>query len=313
MVVLDEIQTKPELFPVLRVLLDRPDSPARFLLLGSASPSLIRGAGETLAGRVEFVDLHGFDLTEVKLPWTSLWSRGGFPRSLLAANEADSHAWREGFIRTFLQRDLPQYGVQVSESTLRRFWTLLAHSHGQLLNSSGLGRALGSSDKTIRSYIDVLESTFMLRTLPPWHENLKKRQVKAPKIYLRDSGLLHALLGIETENQLLSHPIQGASWEGFVLEQLLRVHVFPQAYFWSTHAGAELDMLVFHKGQRLGFEFKFSERPATTRSMHVAREDLKLDHLYVIHPGQGRAPLQEGITALGIAESIRPGIFDQSA
>jgi len=307
LVVLDEIQTRPDLFPVLRVLADRTNHPSRFLLLGSAAPSLIRKSSETLAGRIEFINLHGFDLSEIHNPWEELWLRGGFPRSLLAKNNEDSLVWREGFIKTFLQRDLPQFGIQVPETTLRRFWTMMAHSHGQVLNSSALARSMGKSDKSIRNYIDILEQTYMLRVLPPWFENLKKRQVKAPKIFIRDSGLLLSLLTIETQKQLLSHPALGAAWEGFALEQLLRIQGFNQAYFWSTHAGAELDLFVLHKGKRLGFEFNFSEKPAITKSMHIAINDLKLDSLTIIHPGEAEARLTDQIDVKGLLSACKKG------
>jgi predicted AAA+ superfamily ATPase len=223
LVIIDEIQKLPGLFPVLRVLADQAENNGRFLILGSASPDLIRSSSETLAGRVEFIDLQGFNLGETGdgslIP---LWQRGGFPRSFLAENDQDSKAWREGFVRTFLERDIPQLGISIPAATMRRFWTMLAHSHGQILNSSRLGQSLGISHVTVRSYIDILTATYMIRSLQPWFANMKKRQVKSPKIYFTDSGLLHHLLGIENYAELLSHPVLGASWEGFVLEQVLR-------------------------------------------------------------------------------------------
>ena len=235
LVVLDEIQTRPDLFPVLRVLADRPSRAARFLILGSASPELMSRSAESLAGRIEYVDLHGFDLSETGPRCAEqLWVRGGFPRSFLAASEPDSVAWREGFVRTFLERDLPQFGVRVGAAAMRRFWTMLAHSHGQLWNAAELGRSLGLSDKTVRTYLDELSQTFMVRQPQPWFENLGKRQVKSPKVYLRDSGLLHHLLGIETADQLHAHPKVGGSWEGFALEQVLRLARARQAFFWAT-------------------------------------------------------------------------------
>ena len=306
LVVLDEIQTRPDLFPVLRVLADRSDHPARFLILGSAAPDLMTRSAESLAGRIEYVDLHGFDLTETG-PDTheQLWIRGGFPRSYLAGSEAASTAWREGFVRTFLERDLPQFGIRVGAPAMRRFWTMLAHVHGQLWNAAELGRAMGLSDKTVRTYLDELSQTFMVRQLQPWFENISKRQVKSPKIYLRDSGLLHHLLAVETAAQLYGHPKVGSSWEGFALEQVLRQTRPTQAYFWATQGGAALDLLVFQEGRRLGYEFKYAEHPRFTRSMRVAMEDLQLDSLVVICPGTVEATLAAGVTVIGIETFAR--------
>jgi uncharacterized protein len=302
LVVLDEVQTLPELFPVLRVLADRREGQARFLILGSASPELLRRSSESLAGRVEFVDLHGFDIGETGSNSAGkLWLRGGFPRSFLAASEADAVAWREGFVRTFLERDLPQFGIRVSGQVMRRFWTMLAHAHGQLWNASELGRALGLSDKTVRGYLDDLSQTYMVRQLQPWFENLGKRQVKSPKIYLRDSGLLHHLLSLETEEALSGHPKVGASWEGFALEQVLRLSRSREAYFWATQGGAELDLLLCEGGRRIGYAFKYAEKPAVTRSMRVALEDLRLDELRIVCPGDASARLDDRIAVLGIA------------
>ena len=299
LVVLDEVQTLPELFPVLRGLADRPGQATRFLLLGSASPHLVRHAAETLAGRVEFVELSGFDLSEVGAEvMNALWLRGGFPRSFLAKSDEDSLAWREGFVRTYLERDLPQLGFSIPAPALRRFWTMLAHYHGQTWNGSELGRSLGLSDKTVRGYLDLLAGTYMVRQLQPWFENLGKRQVKAPKVYFRDSGLLHHLLDLPSRHQLFGHPKLGASWEGFALEQVLLAFGAPQPYFWATHGGAELDLLFLHGGQRLGFEFKFTEAPKLTASMRSAKEALGLHHLWVIHPGAHRFPMEKDITAL---------------
>jgi predicted AAA+ superfamily ATPase len=301
LVVLDEIQCRPDLFPVLRVLADRAGCPARFLILGSASPELMARSSESLAGRVEFVDLHGFDLQEVGASrWERLWHQGGFPRSFLADSESDSVAWREGFIRTFLERDLPQSGIRVPAPAMRRFWVMLAHSHGQVWNASELGRSMGLSDKTVRSYLDTLTQTYMVRQLQPWFENLGKRQVKSPKIYLRDSGLVHSLLGVQTGLDLASHPKVGASWEGFALEQVLRLTGARDAYFWATQSGAELDLLLFQEGGRVGYEFKFSERPQITRSMRIAQEDLRLAKLWVICPGAERVKLDERIELCGV-------------
>jgi predicted AAA+ superfamily ATPase len=302
LVVLDEVQALPAVFPVLRVLADRPDLPARFLILGSASPHLVRATSETLAGRVEFIDLTGFGLGEVGLAnLERLWLRGGFPLSFLADDEPDSLSWREGFVRTYLERDIPQLGFPVPSTTMRRLWTMLAHYHGQTWNGSELARSLGLSDKTVRGYLDVLTGTFMVRQLQPWFENLGKRQVKAPKVYLRDSGILHLLLDIPGRHELLGHPKVGASWEGFALEEVLRVFEPAQPCFWSVHGGAEVDLVFQHQGRRLGFEMKFSEAPGLTPSMRRARQDLKLDHLWVIHPGPHAYPMEEGISALPLS------------
>jgi uncharacterized protein len=286
LVILDEIQLMPELFSTLRVLVDRPGQKARFIILGSASPDIIRNVSETLAGRIEFVDLAGFDLSEVgNSSWQSLWLRGGFPRSFLAESESDSLTWREGFIRTFLDRDIPQLGIQIPATAMRRFWTMLAHYHAQTWNASELGRAMGLSDKTVRGYLDILTGAFMVRQLQPWYENTSKRQVRAPKIYLRDSGLLHSLLNILDMQNLFSHPKVGASWEGYAIEQALQMVHPSEAYFWATHSGAELDLLFFHGGKRYGIEAKFNEAPEITRSMQVARHDLDLSYLWVVYPG----------------------------
>ncbi len=298
LVILDEIQRMPELFPVLRVLADRPETPARFLILGSASLELVKGASESLAGRLSFVDVTGFTLEETGAEHLrQRWWRGGFPRAYLARNDRAASQWQEDFFRTFLEQNIPQLGIRVPAATLRRFWTMLAHYHGQIWNAWELARALGSSEPTARRYLDILVGTYMVRQLPSWFENLKKRQVKAPKIYIRDSGVCHALLGLESMEALESHPKLGASWEGFALEQILAVTGDSNAYFWATHSGAELDLLVVHRGRRVGFEFKYSENPSTTKSMQIALADLGLDHLYVVYPGQHRIPLTESITA----------------
>jgi len=302
-VILDEIQSAPELFNVLRVIVDRPKNQTRFLILGSASPELMKKASETLAGRVEIVELSGFKLSEIKTKdERQLWLRGGFPRSFLASSDADSAAWREGFIRTFLERDIPQLGISIPAAAMRRFWTMLAHYHGQLWNASDLGRAMGLSDKTMRGYLDILSGTFMIRQLMPWHENLSKRQVKSPKIYFRDSGILHQLLSLEDFHALSGHPRVGASWEGFALEQTLGVLKTRQTYFWSTYSGAELDLFFLHKGRRYGMEFKYSEAPVVTKSMHSALETLKLDHLWIVYPGNAIYPAHKKITALPLKD-----------
>ena len=305
LIILDEIQRMPGLYPVLRVLADRPYLPARFLILGSASPALVEGANETLAGRVSFNDVSGFSLPEVGTEHLAKrWWRGGFPRAYLARDDTTARQWHEDFFRTFLEQDIPQLGIRIPATTLRRFWTMVAHYHGQILQVSELARSLGTSEPTARRYLDILCGTYVVRQLPPWFENLKKRQVKAPKIYIRDSGILHALLSVPDAVALESHPKLGASWEGFAMEQILSLTGDREAYFWATHGGAELDLLVFHKGQRLGFEFKYSEKPATSKSMHLAASDLGLDHLYVVHPGKHSFPLTENITASTLANAL---------
>ncbi|MGH8502455.1 MAG: ATP-binding protein [Gammaproteobacteria bacterium] len=303
LVIIDEIQRMPELFETLRVLLDRPDSTAQFLVLGSASPTLIRGASESLAGRVGLVDLGGFDLRETGADtWRALWQRGGFPRSYLASDAEAAAIWRESFVRTFLERDIPQFGITVPAATLRRFWTMIAHYHGQVWNAAEFARALGANETTARRYLDILAGAYMVRVLPPWFENLKKRQVKAPKIYIRDSGLLHALLGVVLFEDLSGHPKLGASWEGFVLEQMLACLDTRSATFWATHGGAELDLLVTIRGKRYGFECKYADAPGTSRSMRVALEDLTLTHLWVIYPGNERYDLDERLSVLPACE-----------
>lgn len=308
LVVIDEVQRRPDLFPVLRVLADRPRTPARFLLLGSASPELLHQSSESLAGRIAYHELYGFDLGEVgPRRAKSLWLRGGFPKSFLAPSTRASVEWRLDFIRTFLERDLPQLGIQIPGETLRRFWSMLAHYHGQIWNSSELARAFGVSDSTVRRYLDVLSATFVVRQLQPWHENLKKRQVKAPKIYVTDTGLLHTLLGIRDPHDLERHPKVGASWEGFALEQVVRRLGVrrDECYFWRTHAGAELDLLVVRGRKRLGFEFKRSDAPGMTPSMRGAIEDLSLDRLDVIYPGRKSYPLAKNVRVLPIEAVLK--------
>jgi predicted AAA+ superfamily ATPase len=295
--ILDEIQRMPALFNALRVLVDRPSNLVRLLILGSASPDLVKNVSETLAGRVEFVELSGFDLSETGTnSWQTLWLRGGFPRSYLADSENDSLAWREGFITTFLERDIPQLGITIPSAAMRRFWTMLAHYHGQLWNASELARSMGLTGKTVRSYLDILTGTFMVHQLQPWHENIAKRQVKSPKIYLRDSGIVHTLLNIVDMHSLWGHPRIGASWEGFALSQFIQIVRPFQLYFWSTHSGAELDLFFFHQGHRFGVEFKFNEAPKITKSMRFALNDLSLQHLWIIYPGQHQYPVEEKIS-----------------
>jgi uncharacterized protein len=302
LVIIDEIQRRPDLFELLRVLVDRPNSSTRFLLLGSASPHLVKGVSESLAGRVGFIDLSGFDLGEAGVEHSArIWLRGGFPRSFLADDDSTSIAWRNDFIRTFLERDIPQLGISIPAETLRRFWTMIAHYHGQVWNAAHLARSLGSSENTARRYLDILAGAYLIRILPPWFENIRKRQVKAPKIYIRDSGILHALLQLRTLADLQSHPNLGASWEGFALEQVIGALESRDAYFWATHAGAELDLLVQVGGKHHGFEFKYADAPGGRRSMHVAIEDLSLAHLWVIYPGHQEYLLDDKISVIPIS------------
>ncbi len=298
LVILDEIQVKPELFQTLRVLADRPKNRTRILILGSASPVIIRQASETLAGRVAFVELAPLDLQETgRTSAERLWLRGGFPRSFLARSNKESMNWRENFIRTFLERDLAQLGITIPSTAMRRFWTMLAHFHGQTWNASELARSMGLSDKTVRSYLDILAGTYMIRQLQPWHQNIGKRQVKSPKIYFRDSGLLHCLLTLPDSHSLLGHPRVGASWEGFALEQVLQTVRPAEAFFWATQGGAELDLLFFLRGNAYGVEMKFQEAPRITKSMRTALVDLKLKHLWMLYPGSHIFPMDQQITA----------------
>ena len=302
LVVIDEAQRAPALFETLRVLADRPAGGARFLLLGSASPTLISGVSESLAGRVGIVDMAGFDLREVgPAAWRTLWLRGGFPRSHLAPSLKASASWRGSFVRTFLERDIPQLGITAPAETLRRFWTMLAHYHGRVWNAAEFARALGAGESAARRYLDILTGALMVRALPPWFENLKKRQVKAPKIYVRDTGLLHTLLGLTDEDQLAGHPKVGASFEGFAVEQALAAFETSNACFWATHAGAELDLLLMRGGKRYGFEFKHADAPGTTRSMRAAIADLGLDRLWIVYPGDEAYPLDDRISAVPVS------------
>jgi hypothetical protein len=308
LVVIDEVQRRPELFPVLRVLADRHPLPARFLILGSASPELLRQSSESLAGRLEIVTIGGLSLPEVggaSQEWH--WLRGGFPLSFLAASDRDSHVWRRNFIQTVLERDLPQLGIGIPGSTLLRFWTMLAHYHGQIWNAAELARSMGVNESTARRYLDLLEGVFMVRQLQPWHENLKKRQVKSPKVYFRDTGLLHQLLGILNLRDLLTHPKCGASWEGYAVEEAIKLIQPDEAYFWATHGGAELDLLLFIEGRRLGIEVKRMDAPRLTPSMRVALEDLALDRLVVLYPGERRYPLAERVEAVPLAAFLGEG------
>lgn len=304
---LDEIQLRPELFPALRVLVDERKS-TRYLVLGSAAPELLRQTSETLAGRISFHELTGFTADEVEpRELNALWLRGGFPPSFLARSDALSLRWREDFVSTFVERDVRRLGISLEAATLRRFWTMLSHLSGNVLSWSDLARSLGVSDKTVRHYAELLAQSLMVRLLPPWHENIAKRQVKAPKVYVRDSGLLHALLGIDSSAALDSHPVRGASWEGFALESVI-AHLGAaerQCYFWATHQGAELDLLVTSGQQRRGFEFKASSAPSMTRAMHIALDDLKLDSLDIVYPGEDTYPLAAKVRAVALRHLTR--------
>lgn len=303
LVVIDEVQRRPELFPLLRVLADRQPLPARFLILGSAAPELLRQSSESLAGRMEIISMSGFSLIEAGIEQHSRhWLRGGFPCSFLAESDNDSFAWLRSFTLTLVERDIPQLGIGVPAAMLIRFWTMLAHCHGQIWNAAPPARSLGVSEPTVRRYLDLLEGVFMVRQLQPWHANLKKRQVKSPKVYFRDTGVLHHLLGIRSERELLNHPACGASWEGYAIEEAIRVVAPDESYFWATHNGAELDLLLVKDGRRIGIEFKRSDAPRLTPSMRTSRADLELDRLMVIYPGTRRYSLAEGVEVLPLVE-----------
>jgi uncharacterized protein len=307
LVVIDEVQRAPDLFKVLRVLIDRPDNPARFLLLGSASPALLRRSSESLAGRLEVIEAGGFTLDETGPEHeAALWWRGGFPRSFTAAGDEASRIWRREFIRTAVERDLPQLGLNVAAPALYRFWAMLAHFHGQTWSAADPARSMGVNESTVRRYLDWMTRADLVRQLQPWFANLGKRQVKAPKIYLRDSGLLHELLGIGDPGALARHPKCGASREGFALDQVLRIARPAQAYFWATHAGAELDLLMFKDGQRIGVEFKRADAPQLTPSMRIAQRDLALDALYVVYPGERRYRLAQRVEAVPLRAVVPP-------
>lgn len=308
LVVLDEIQRRPDLFPVLRALVDGEDCRCRLLILGSASGDLLRQSSESLAGRTETIAIGGFDLGELGADAARrLWLRGSFPRSYLAASESDSVAWRREFVRTLLERDLPQWGVRVPAVALQRFWTMLAHYHGQIWSAAEPARALDVGEGTARRYLDLLTDALMVRQLQPWHANLRKRQVKSPKVYVRDSGLLHQLLGLETEKALLGHAKLGASWEGFAIEQVLSSEPHDEACFWATHQGAEVD-LVLRRGDRLlGVECKRADAPKLTRSMRIALDDLGLERIAVLYPGDRRYPLAENVDVVPLEQLAEPG------
>ena len=306
LVVIDEIQRRPNLFPLLRVLADRQPLPARFLILGSASPELLRQSSETLAGRIETVPLEGFRLTDLGADALDRhWLRGGFPLAYTARNDADSLVWRRQFLQTFLERDLPQLGVTIPAVALRRFWSMVAHYHGQIWNGAELARALAVSESTVRRYLDLMTGVFLVRQLPPWFEKLGKRQVKSPKVYVRDSGLLHALLGLASRRDLEHHPKVGASWEGYAVEEILKALNPDDAYYWATHNGAEIDLVLFKNGRRIGVECKRMDAPTLTPSMRIALADLKLDELRVVYPGEKRYPLADRVEVVPLAEFVQ--------
>jgi len=305
LVVIDEIQRRPDLFPLLRVLSDRKPLPARFLILGSASPDLLRQSSESLAGRLETIPLEGFRLADLGAAAQSRhWSRGGFPLSFTARTESGSLIWRRQFLQTFLERDLPQLGVTIPAVALRRFWSMIAHYHGQIWNGAELARALAINESTVRRYLDLMTGVYMIRQLPPWFENLSKRQVKAPKVYVRDSGLLHALLGIGTRRDLELHPKIGASWEGYAVEEVLKALCPDEAYFWATHQGAEIDLMLFKNGRRIGVECKRMDAPVLTPSMRIALADLNLDELRVVYPGEKRYALTKRVEVVPLSQFV---------
>jgi uncharacterized protein len=305
LIVIDEVQRRPDLFPVLRVLLDRRPVRARFLILGSAAPELLRQTSETLAGRIALIEMSGFNAAEVDPKSTDkLWLRGGFPNSYLARTQQASYEWREDFIKTFLERDLPQLGIRMPAPTMRRFWTMVAHYSGGIWNASAIGSSLGESHPAVRRHLDVLSGALVVRVLQPWFENLGKRQVKAPKIYVRDTGLLHTLLGIHSSTELDRHPKLGASWEGFVIEQILTQVQPAEAYYWRTQAGAELDLLLMHHGKRIGIEVKYGDAPTLTPSMRSACADLKLAKLLVVYPGLQRYQLAKNVEVMPLESAV---------
>ena len=310
LVVIDEVQHSPGLFRLLRVLVDRPSNRTRFLVLGSAGPGLLRQASESLAGRIAYHELTPFGLDETG-PGSAdrLWIRGGFPRSYLAADETESVTWRAAFLRTVLERDLPQLGITVPAATMRRFWTMTAHYHGSRWNAAEVARSLGVSAPTVGTYLDSMVDALLVRRLTPWFENLKKRQVKAPKVYLADTGLLHTLLGITTEPGILGHPKSGASWEGFAMQEVIRIlsAEWQDCHYWATHGGAEIDLLVFADGRRIGLEFKRTSGPRMTRSMHTALADLGLERIFVVFPGRERFRLHERVEAVGLGRACEEG------
>jgi len=312
LIILDEIQKVPEIFTLLRVLVDSPENKQHFLILGSASKDLIRQSSETLAGRISYIELTPFSLEEVQNE-EKLWLRGGFPKAYLAHSLDQSDQWRKEYIATFLERDIPNLGFDIPAQLLRRFWMMMTSYHGNIFNASEIGRSLGLSGPTMRRYLDLLTGTFMIRQLQPWFENITKRQVKSPKIYFRDSGIFHTLLGVAQKDMLLRHPMLGASWEGFALESIIRLHGLNQeeCFFWGVHQQAELDLMVFLKGKRVGFEFKWADAPKLTKSILTACETLHLDRCYIIYPGNKKYQLTEQVIAIGLENYLHQQIKQQ--
>lgn len=311
LVIIDEVQHSEGLFRLLRVLVDRPSNPARFLVLGSAGPELLRQSSESLAGRIAYHELPPFGVEDAGAELVDrLWLRGGFPRSFLADGEGDATQWRKSFIRAFLERDLPQLGIRVPATTMRRFWMMVAHYHGNHWNAAEVARSMGVSAPTANTYLDTMVDALMVRRLMPWFQNLRKRQVKAPKVYLTDTGLLHTLLTLDTRSALLGHPKCGASWEGFAMREAVRLLSvdWENCYYWATHRGAEIDLLVFRDGRRIGVEFKRTSAPGMTRSMHSALDDLGLDRIIVIFPGGDRFRLHERVEAVGLSRACAEGL-----
>jgi predicted AAA+ superfamily ATPase len=306
LIVIDEVQRKPEIFQTLRVLVDRPKNKQKFLILGSASRELLQQSSESLTGRISYSELTPFNFSETQ-NLEKLWFRGGFPKSFLAKKDDTSLQWRTDYVRTFIERDLPNLGIKIPARNIQKFWMMLTHCHANIFNASDLGRSLDLSHNTIKEYADILTNTLMIRQLQPWFENISKRQVKSPKIYFRDSGIFHHHLGVKKKNDLLLHPKLGASWEGFVLEEIIRVSgANPnECYFWATHADAELDLLIIKNGKRFGFEIKYSRTPKMTRSIHVVLEDLKLEKLFVIYPGEKNFPLNEKVEVYGAEHFLK--------
>ncbi len=304
LIVIDEIQRRPELFPLLRVMVDQ-HKKRHFLILGSASRDLIKQSSESLAGRISYLELTPFSYAEVE-DRERLWLCGGFPQSYLAESEQLSDAWRSAYVTTFLEQDIPNLGITIPAHTLRRFWMMLAHYHGNIFNASEMGQSFGAAHTTMRHYLDILQGTFMVRVLTPWIENIKKRQIKSPKIYFRDSGIFHTLLGIKDKEMLAVNPKLGASWEGFALEEIIRYHqaTTDEAYFWGVHTQGELDLLIMKEGKRLGFEFKYADAPRLTKSLQLAVESLHLDKLTIIYPGKNAYFVSEKIQVMGLAEYV---------
>ena len=309
LVCIDEIQRMPDLFKVLRGVIDHKRRNGRFLILGSASRDLIRQSSETLAGRICYMELAPFIYSEIsnagKADLMKLWTRGGFPESLLSRSNQSSVTWRENFIRTYLERDIPQLGFNIPARTLKRLWTMLAHSHGQVLNSSRLGESIGVSHTTIRSYLDILSQTFMIRLLQPFHANVKKRTIKSSKVYIRDSGILHSLLGIENKNDLFGHPVFGSSWEGFSLENILAAYPGYAPYFYRTSSGMEIDLVLEKGKKRIAFEFKASKSPVVSKGFYQALKDLSIYRAYIVSPVDEQYPLKQNVTVAPLHAFIK--------